>query len=163
MAPPHTMCPSKRSRPGPITKSAGDRSTIMARFSKSSLFQPVAIATPETGPENPIIEQFRVLQGKRSDDSQIDEIRRRISYTKKQKLAAVGYALNTWKTIADGSRELISKYKAAANLGITTAMLRDWIKSQSTIETMSRGVRKNRISSVGQQPVLEGKSRGNVH
>lgn len=53
--------------------------------------------------------------------------------------------------------KLISKRSAALNLGITTAMLRDWIKSQTTIETMHRGVRKNRTAVSCQEPILEGR------
>ncbi len=50
---------------------------------------------------------------------------------------------------------LITKYRAAANRGITTAMLRDWIKPQTTIEIMHRGVRKNRVAVPSQEPILE--------
>ena len=51
-------------------------------------------------------------------------MRRRISYTREQKLAAISNTETTWKQQKNRDLKLISKYAAAANLGITTAMLR---------------------------------------
>lgn len=85
-----------------------------------------------------------------------DIIRRRKSYSREQKLAAISYATTTWKTQKDGSLKLISKYEASKNLGITTAMLRTWMRSTSVIEDMSTGVRKHRSLNVAcQEPEME--------
>ena len=141
MAPPHTMSPSKHPhpkplskhpRPGPLTKPAIHRSIVQARLNVDSYTQPSQPDTTQA--ENPTVEQFRLHREKNSNSLAADmlehhEIRRRISYTKEQKLAAVSYATTTWKAKKDGSLELISKNSAAADLGITTAMLRDWMKS----------------------------------
>lgn len=99
-----------------------------------------------------LIEQFRVQQDRNSHPNQ--EIRKRISY-KEQKLAAISYATTIWKTNENCSMELITKYKAAADFGITTAMLRDWLKFRTAIEAMHGGVRKHGIYTVCQEPILE--------
>ena len=84
------------------------------------------------GIENAIIEQFCVHQNKTTNNLPANlfkdsnhGVHRRISYTKEQKLAAISYVKTTWITQADDSLKLITKYCAAANLGITTAMLQD--------------------------------------
>lgn len=63
--------------------------------------------------------------------------------------------LRLGKPKKNGSLELISKYSAAANLGITTAMLRDWMKAQTTIEATRWETRKNWAATTCQEPVLE--------
>lgn len=112
------------------------------------------------GVEEKIIEQFCLHRGKNSNTLVADllednETRRQISYTKEQKLAAVSYALTTWKAKKDRSMELISKRSAATNLGITPAMLRDWIKSQNSLKSLHWGTRKNQIAVNCQKPALE--------
>lgn len=163
MAPPHTMSPPKnpRPRPGPLTKPTNSRSLVQARLSIKSYSppsQPAMSTMPEE--ENRTIEQFRLHGEKNADNlpAHLPEdhtTRRSISYTKEQKLAAISYATNTWKAKPDGFMELITKYRAAANLGITTAILRDWIRSQPTIESMHQGGRKNRVTFPCQEPILE--------
>lgn len=163
MAPPHTMSPPKnpRLRPRPLTKPTNSHSLVQARLSMKSYSppsQPAMSTMPEE--ENRTIEQFRLHREKNTDNlpahlPEAHTTRRRISYTKEQKLAAISYATNTWKAKPDGSMELITKYRTAANLGITTAMLRDWIRSQPTIESMHQGGRKNRVTVPCQEPILE--------
>lgn len=103
-----------------------------------------------------VIEQFclhREIHSNKSLDDKDSEIRKRILYTKEQKLAAISYATTTWVTNKDGSLKLISKYCACLNLNITPAMLRDWIRSENVISTMHRGVKKKlsvrRVSETG--------------
>ena len=77
-----------------------------------------------------IIEQFRLHRetiGRTSavavsDDD--DASRRRLFYIREHKLAAISYAIITYKKKKDESIKLISKYAAIANLEIITAMLR---------------------------------------
>jgi hypothetical protein len=52
-----------------------------------------------------------------------EEIRHRVSYTKEQKLAAIIYATNTFKTHKNESTRSIIKYVAAKDLDITFVML----------------------------------------
>jgi hypothetical protein len=111
--------------------------------------------------EAEIIEQFRLhreLEGHNLNDNPPDdenEVRRRISYTREQKLVAISYATTTWKQGKDGNPKLISKYAAAANLGITTAMLRKWIQTKARIESLPKGKRKESGGGPCQEPELE--------
>lgn len=111
--------------------------------------------------EAQIIEQFRLhhkLEGHNLNDNPPDdenEVRRRISYTREQKLVAIDYATTTWKQGKDGNPKLISKYAAAANLGITTAMLRNWIQMKARIESLPKGTRKESGGGPCQEPELE--------
>ena len=138
MAPPHTMSPSKHPRSGPLTKPPKHRSIIQARLNLSSYtqsFQPTLLEPTLSRPimlgkKETIIEQFWLHREKSSADLpgnllENHKTRRRISYTKEQKLAAVSYATTTRKANKNKSMELISKYSATANLRITTAMLQD--------------------------------------
>lgn len=113
-----------------------------------------------------IIEEFRVHQNRnpdqtvssemKFDDEHNEEVRRRVSYTKEQKLEAISYATTTWKTQKDGSSKLISKNAAAKDLGITPAMLRQWLKDKSEIESSTRGTRKRRDVNIScQEPEME--------
>lgn len=110
-----------------------------------------------------IIEQFRrhrerELDAHPSSDfaADDDKVCRRISYTREQKLAAITYATTTRTTNKDGLSKPISKYAAAQQLGITTKMLRDWIKHKLDIESHVMGTRKNRTrNTTCQEPEME--------
>jgi hypothetical protein len=60
-------------------------------------------------------------------------VQRRHSYSRELKLAAIEWSTNTYvKGKKDKDLDkLILRYKAAARLGITTKMLRDWIKNNA--------------------------------
>lgn len=89
-------------------------------------------------------------------DGQNPKMRRRISYTKEQKLGAISYATTTWKVQKDGSSKLVSKRAAAKNLGITTAMIWQWWNSKTEIESSLKGARKNRLNNVPcQEPEMK--------
>lgn len=101
------------------------------RLSKDSYVQPSQPRMPSTVNDPEIIDQFRLHRDRESESRPFsaltaddDEIQKQISYTREQKLAAISYAMTTWKSQKDGSLKLISKYSAAQNLGITTKMLR---------------------------------------
>lgn len=115
--------------------------------------------------ESEVLEQFRQHQERAREKYPIDDeegpdedaVRRRISYTKEQKLAAVRYAKTTLKTQPDGSTKPITKYAASSDLGISTKMLRDWINKEHEIAGLTTGARKNRsqVENVCQEPVME--------
>ena len=72
----------------------------------------------------------QIEEGIEADESELDEdgIRvplKRHSYTREHKLAAINYALHTWRINAKGEEERISYWKAAKKLGITDPMLKD--------------------------------------
>ena len=77
-----------------------------------------------------------------------------MSYTREHKLSAIAYRKTTWITKKDGSLELISRWKAAQNLGITDNMLKDWIAHQTNIEMLLKGGCK-RHESKPLEPQLE--------
>ena len=77
-----------------------------------------------------------------------------MSYTREHKLSAIAYRKTTWITKKDGSLELISRWKAVQNLGITDNMLKDWIAHQAEIEMLPKGGRK-RHKSKPLEPELE--------
>ena len=109
MAPPHTqnlLQASKQPRLGPAVNSSSLRSINQARISKNVYIQPSMPTVPTSfsgDQETQILEQFRLYrEGKghnlidnAPDDE--DEVRRHISYTREQKLAAVSYAETTCK------------------------------------------------------------------
>ena len=136
MAPPHTqnlLQASKQPRPGPAVKSSSLRSINQARISKNVYIQPSMPTVPTSfsgDQETQLLEQFRLHREEEGHNlidnapDEEDEMRRRISYIREQKLAAISYAETTWKQQKNGGLKLISKYAAAANLGITTAMFK---------------------------------------
>ena len=143
------MAPSQL-RPVPVTTLSNIHGIGTSRVNKNGHSQ----SSPMSMPGSDIVEQFRVNRD-RPDMSDVgieneeenEVTRRRTSYTKEQKLRAIRYATTTWRTQKDGSSQLISKHAAAKELGITTAMLRQWMKASSEIESSADGTRKNRIGN----------------
>jgi hypothetical protein len=66
-----------------------------------------------------VVDMFHVLneKAKESRDS-------RRSFTRKQRLAAISYAQNTYITDKNSNPTLISRYKAAGDLGIQISQLK---------------------------------------
>ena len=136
MAPPHimTLSPKKQlhvNRPGSVTKSILHQSLVSARVSKDKYTQPSLPSFAQSDiNEVQLINQFwlhcqqqvasfETIDSVTGGPELDDEIHRRISYTKEQKLGAISYALTTWiPSPKDGSLKLIIKYSAAKNLGI---------------------------------------------
>lgn len=139
------------------TKPAYSRNITKFRVSKEASVSSVN--------EAEVIEQFRLHRERArekhpiDDDEDADEdaVRRRISYTKEQKLAAIRYAKTTMKSQPDGRAQPITKYAASSNLGISTKMLRDWINKEHEIAGLHSGARKNRghVENLCQEPELE--------
>lgn len=156
-------------RPGPATNASNLRSIITSRVDKKSFSQPFQPSQPSQ-PHMPaglsIIEQFRIHRDSHDasfphlenedengdeDEDENNAVRRRISYTREQKLGAISYATNTWKIRKNESSQLISKRAAANHLGITRSMLRKWIANKSEIENTTKGTRKNRSNNIACQ------------
>ena len=70
------------------------------------------------------------------NDTPIREVRRRAVYTREQKLAAVHYASNTYRTTSNGSRRLISGPEAAQLLNVSWTVLGQWIKDADKIQSI---------------------------
>lgn len=72
----------------------------------------------------------QIAEGIEADESELDENGDRVplkrnSYTREHKLAAIDYALNTWRINKQGQEERISYRRAAKKLGITDMMLKN--------------------------------------
>ena len=63
------------------------------------------------------------------------------SYTREHKLAAIDYALYTWRINQKGEEEHISNRRVAKKLGITDMMLGRWIRNRSKISKQKKGSR----------------------
>ncbi|MCJ1461409.1 hypothetical protein MMC07_000006 [Pseudocyphellaria aurata] len=123
-----------------VFKSQVAELTEQLRLAQLSSAATVATPSQKLSPKHPDPDKFT---GDHKPSENLSEDAFDVFLTQKNKtLAAVSYAKTTWNTQPDGSLKQITKYRAAANLGITAAMLRDWIKSQSTLESMQRGMRE---------------------
>jgi hypothetical protein len=96
MISPHTMSSFKSHRLEPSTKASIFRSLATSRVDRNSYIQPRQSRMPES---HSIIEQFRIyreshslinLEAEMNEDEK--NSRRRISYTRKQKLETISYA-----------------------------------------------------------------------
>jgi hypothetical protein len=86
-----------------------------------------------------------------SDDSH--DIRRR-SYTREQKLAALGYA-STKRVYQKGEMVSISQNQACRDLGIKPCQLREWKKNIDKLRSLHKGSRKGKVSHPAQFPEME--------
>jgi len=89
------------------------------------------------------------------DDIAIDNVRRR-SWTRKQKLGAIKYALSTFvpgKTT--GKEELISNNATATNIGCTLKMLCTWIRDYDNINASAKGCQKSGLHVNAKEPQIE--------
>jgi hypothetical protein len=79
----------------------------------------------------------------------------RNSYTREHKLAAVDYALYTWRINQKGEEKHISNRCAAKKLGITDVMLGRWIRNRSKISEQKKSSRRSRASGTPQEAAVE--------
>jgi hypothetical protein len=84
----------------------------------------------------------------------------RHSYTREHKLAAIDYALHTWRINKQGKEERISYRRAATKLGITDPVLRSWIQNRNKILLQKKGSRRARGGGVGTEDQMEGLLEG---
>jgi hypothetical protein len=99
--------------------------------------------------ENYLAQQFRTacIVAVDSDESDPEGIAlHRNSYSRELKLAAIEWATSTYrKGKKDGDPDRrITRYAAAKRLGITTTMLRTWIRNRALIASQKKGSRRNR-------------------
>lgn len=102
----------------------------------------------------------QITEGIEADESDLDEYGDRIplkrnSYTQEHKLAAIDYALHTWRINAKREEERIPYQRAAKKLGITDPMLKDWIKHRNRILLQKRGSHRSRSNGVGVEEGME--------
>jgi len=104
-----------------------------------------------------IMDMFHVGRQRRNFAGTSDrhDFRSRISYTREQKLAAITYTKTTYRMSKDNTLHVISRYEAAKNLGITSKMLRDWIKQEDKIIGLKKGTRKGIDGRKAQEESME--------
>ena len=160
MAPPRTQSPVKSPRQSRLTdvlqKRRSGRVPALPKTLHHGRMASASInTTPNQEPRMPestsgvnvaqILNMFRVIHeqeepsASQSDD---DRPRKRLSYSREQKLAAVAYASTTFRLQKDGTMKPISAYEAAKELGITQTMLRKWKRGQNSIMLQKKGTRK---------------------
>ena len=137
-------------RPGPKPKPLAERQSLHAL--QLARHDPIISATTDG-----LLAQFKANTPTKldSDSDNSHDIRRR-SYTREQKLAAVGYATTkrVWHLKA-GEMVLISHKQACRDLGLKPVQIRDWKKNVDQIRSLRKGSRKGKLSHPAQFPVLE--------
>ena len=134
-------------RHGPKPKPLAERQSLHAL--QLTRHNPIISATTDG-----LLAQFKANAPAELDsDSDNINIRRR-SYTREQKLAAVGYA-TTKRVYQKGGMVLISYKQACRDLGIKPCQLRQWQKNIDKIRSLHKGSRKGKLSHPAQYPVLE--------
>jgi transposase-like protein len=138
-------------RPGPKPKPLAERQSLHSL--QLARHDPTIISASTDG----LLAQFKANTPTELDsDSDSHDIRRR-SYTREQKLAAVGYATTkrVWHSKA-GEMVLISHKQACRDLGLKPVQLRDWKKNIDKIRSLqSKGSRRGTLTHTAHFPVLE--------
>jgi hypothetical protein len=134
-------------RPGPKPKPLAERRSLHAL--QLTRHKPITTTTTDG-----LLAQFKANIPEIDSDSDND-IRRR-SYTREQKLAAIGYS--TSKQVWDSKKEqivLISHKQACRDLGLDAAQLRRWQKDVDKIRSLFKGSRRGKLTHAAHFPVLE--------
>ena len=142
-----------------VTKISNIRNLITFRVDKKFYFQFFQFRMSF---DSIIIEQFRIHRQRKNKSSDINEndenknkknMRRRISYIKKQKLKIINYVIITWKIQKNDTFQFINKRAAAKNLNIIFVMFRHWLKNSSEIEQFTKKFEKSKLSRPMQRKV----------
>ena len=160
--------PSRSIRPGPAPKRTTETSAHVRKRPKLLPLEEQGL----TGDAERVMMLFDVVRPDEADDEDAysnedegedddpwtddeDVVKRRRSYTREHKLAAIAFAFWVDLKYADGSVGPISRYAAAKKLGITTAMMCKWIKARDAIADTKKGTRKHVPQRTSQEPALE--------
>jgi transposase-like protein len=138
-------------RPGPKLKPLAERKALHALQLTRRTAAPIA-ATADG-----LLAQFKSKEGNEldSDSSANGDIRRR-SYTREQKLAAIGYAATKQEWNEKQQQMVpISRKQACRDLGIEPIQLRKWTKNADKIRALSKGQRKGKLSHPCKYPAME--------
>ena len=134
-------------RAGPKPKPLAERRSLYAL--QLACYNPITTTTTDG-----LLAQFKADNPTEIDsDSDTPDIRRR-SYTREQKLAAVGYAA-TKRVCQKGEMVPISHKQACRDLGLKPVQLRDWKKNVDKILSTTKGSRRGTLTHTAHFPVLE--------
>jgi transposase-like protein len=134
-------------RPGPKTKPLAARQSLHAL--QLARHDPITTTTTDG-----LLAQFKANVPAEIDSDSDSHDNRRRSYTREQKLAAVGYA-TTKRVCQKGEMVSISHKQACRDLGVDPVQLRRWKKDVDKIRSLHKGSRKGKLSHPAQFPVLE--------
>jgi transposase-like protein len=147
--PPSTLNPAILApRPGPKPKSLAERRSLHAL--QLARHEPITTTTTDG-----LLAQFKANVPAEIDSDSDNDIRRR-SYTREQKLAAIGYS--TSKRVWDSKKEqmvLISHKQACRDLGLDPVQLRRWQKDVDKIRSLFKGSRRGKLTHAAHFPILE--------
>ena len=101
-----------------------------------------------------LLAQFKANVPAEIDSDSDSHDNRRRSYTREQKLAAIGYA-TTKRVCQKGEMVPISHKQACRDLGVDPVQLRRWKKDVDKIRSLHKGSKKGKLSYPAQFPVLE--------
>ena len=150
-APPMLSLAVPTTRHGPKPKPLAERRTLHA------LQLARRVTSPITATADGLLAQFKADNDDESDsNSSADGDRRRRSYTREQKLAAIGYA--TTKKVWDSKKQqmvLISHKQACRDLALEPVQLRRWKKDVDKIRALHKGSRKGKLIHPSKFPAME--------
>ena len=142
-----SLAPSPAPRPGPKPKPVSKRRSLHAL--QLARRDPITTATTDG-----LLTQFKADNPAEIDsDSDNLDVRRR-SWTREQKLAAVGYA-KTKRVYQKGEMVPISHKQACRDLGIQPIQLRRWQNNVNKIRSLHKGSRKGKLVQPAQFPEME--------
>ena len=145
---------SSTPNPAILAPRAGPRAKPLAQRQSLHALQLIRY-NPISATTDGLLAQFKANAPAELDtDSDNNHDIRRRSYTREQKLAAIGYA-TTKRVYRNGEMVLISHKQASRDLGIQPVQLRKWIKDSDKIRSLHKGSRKGKLFHPAQYPVLE--------
>jgi hypothetical protein len=151
--------PPPPSRPGPVPRTSGQSNTILGRRLVGGtnekqimeMFASVHLAqgdSAEGEPGDSDILYERMLNLNEGNENQDYIPRKRYSYSREQKLAAIDFFKTTWIQTKNESYERISNRYAARRLRITRKQLRSWVSNKDSILSQKRGTFRVREAKV---------------
>jgi transposase-like protein len=146
--PPSTLNPAILApRAGPKPKPLAERQSLHAL--QLARHDPITTSTTDG-----LLARFKANPLTEIDSDSDSYDTRRRSYSREQKLAAVGYA-TTKRVCQKGEIVPISHKQASRDLGIQPSQLRKWKKDIDKIRSLQKGSRKGKLSHPAQFPALE--------
>jgi transposase-like protein len=132
-------------RPGPKPKPLAERRLYHLQLARTT---PITITTEG------LLAQFKSNTPTELDSDSDSRDTRRRSYTREQKLAAIGYA-TTKRVCLKGEMVPISHKQACKDLGLDPVQLRRWKKDVDKIRSLTKGSRRGTLTHTAHFPVLE--------
>jgi transposase-like protein len=138
-----SLAPRRGPKPKPLAERQSLHALQLARHN------PITTTTTDG-----LLAQFKADNPNKIDSDSDNPDTRRRSYTREQKLAAVGYA-TTKRIYQKGEMVPISHKQSCRDLGVQPVQLRKWKKDVDKIHSLHKGSRKGKVSHPAQFPDME--------